>query len=164
MYLHFIQSGSVQLSCSVMSNSLWPHGLQYARLPCTSPTPRAYSNSCPSSWCHPIISSCHLLLLLPSIFPSIRVFSNESVLHIKWPKYWSFSFNISSSSEYSGLTSFRIDWFDFLAVQRILKSLLHHHFSNSSILQGLAFMVQLSHPYMITGKNPDVGKGWRPRG
>ena len=93
----------------------------------------------------------HPLLLLPPIFPSIRVFSNESVFHIKWPKYWSFS--ISPSNEYSGLISFRIDWFDFLAVQRILKSLLHHHFSNSSILQGLAFMVQLSHPYMITGKN-----------
>ena len=96
---------------------------------------------------------CHPLLLLPSIFPSIRVFSNESVLHIRWPKYWSFSFNISLSSEYSGLISFRINWFDLLAVQGTLKSLLQHHRSKASILQCSAFfMVQLSHPYMTTGK------------
>ena len=101
-----------------MSNFLWPHGLQDARLPCPSPTPRACWNSCPSSRsCHPNISSCHPLLLLPLIFPSIRVFSNESVLCIKWPKYWSFSFSISSSSEHSGLISFRIDWLDLLGVQ-----------------------------------------------
>ena len=96
---------------------------------------------------------CRPLLLLPSIFPSIRVFSNESVLHMRWPKYWSFSFNISPSSEYSGLISFRIDWFDFLAVQGTLKSLLQHHSSKASILRCSAFFtLQLSHPYMTTGK------------
>ena len=94
---------------------------------------------------------CHPLLLLPSIFPSIRVFFSESDLHIRWPKYWSFS--ISPSSEFSGLISFRIDWFDFLAVQGTLKSLLQHHSSKASILQRSAFFtVQLSHPYMTTGK------------
>ena len=93
------------------------------------------------------------LLLLPSIFPSIRDFSNELVLHIRWPKYWSFSFSISPSSEYSGLVSFRIAWFDLLPVQGTLKSLLQHHSSKASILQCSAlFMVQLSHPYMTTGK------------
>ena len=97
---------------------------------------------------------CHPLLLPPSIFPSIRVFSNESVLCIRWPKYWSFSFSISPSNEHSGLISFRMDWLDLLAVQGILKSLLQHHSSNASILQHSAFfMVQLSHPYMTTGKN-----------
>ena len=107
-------------SSSVMSNSLQLHGLQHARLPHPSPTPRACSNSCPLSWwCHPTISSCHPLLLLPSVFPSIRVFSNESVLHIRWPKYWSFS--ISPSNEYSGLISFRLDWFDLLAIQGTLR-------------------------------------------
>ena len=137
-----------------MSNSLWPHGLQRAKLPCPSPTPGAYSNSCPlSQWYHPIISSCYLLFLLPSIFPSIRVFSNESVLCIRWPKYWSFSFSITPSNEYSGLISFRMDWFDLLAVQETLKSLLQHHSSKASILQRSGFfIVQLSHPYMTTGK------------
>ena len=96
---------------------------------------------------------CHPLFLLPSIFPSIRVFSNEFVLCIRWPKYWSFSFSISSSTEYSGLISFRIDWFDFLAVQGTLKSLLQHQNSKASILWCSAFFtVQLSHPYMTTGK------------
>ena len=96
---------------------------------------------------------CRSILLLPSIFPSIRVFSNESVLHIRWPKYWSFSFSISPSNEYSELTSFRIDWLDLLAVQGTLKSLLQHHSSKASILWCSAFfMVQLSHPYMTTGK------------
>ena len=95
---------------------------------------------------------CRPLLLLPSISPSIRVFSNESVLHIRWPKYWSFSFSISPSSEYSGLFSFRMDWLDLLAVQGTLKSLLQHHSSKPSILQHSAFStVQLSHPYMTTG-------------
>ena len=103
-----------------------------------------------------LILSCPLLLL-PSIFPSIRVFSNESFLHIRWPKYWSFSFSISSSNEYSGslniLISFRMDWLNHLAVQGTLKSLLHHHSSKASILQCSAFfIVQLSHPYMTTGK------------
>ena len=96
---------------------------------------------------------CHPLLLLPSIFPSIRIFSNESVLCIRWPKYWSFSFSISPSYEYSGLIFFRMDWLDFLAVQRTLKSLLQHHTSKASILRCSAFfIVQLSHPYMTTGK------------
>ena len=114
------------LQCSVksvqsliMSDSLWPHGLQHARLTCPSPTPRAYSNSCPlSHWCHPTIS-CSVVPFLfpPSIFPSISVFSNELVLCVRWPKYWTFNFSISPSNEYSGLISFRIDWFDLLAVQ-----------------------------------------------
>ena len=96
---------------------------------------------------------CRPFLLLPSIFPSIRVFSNESVLCIRWPKYWSFSFSISPSNEYSGLISFRIDWLDLLAVQGTLKSLLQHHSSKASILRRLAlFIVQLAHPYMTTGK------------
>ena len=97
---------------------------------------------------------CRPLLLLSLIFPTIRVFSNESVLHIRWPNYWSFSFSISPSNEYSGLISFRIDWFNLLAVQGTLKSLLQHHSSKASILQCSAFfIVQLSHPCMITGKN-----------
>ena len=96
---------------------------------------------------------CHPLLLLPSIFPSIRVFSNESALHIRWPKYWSFNINISPSNERTGLVSFRMDWLDLLAVQGTLKSLLQHHSSKASILQCSAFfMVQLSHPYMTNGK------------
>ena len=96
---------------------------------------------------------CHPLLLLPSIFPSIRVFSNESGLHVRWPKYWSFSFNISPSNEYSGLISFRIDWLDLLAVQGTLKSLLQHHSLKASVLWRSAFfIVQLSHPYMTTRK------------
>jgi len=144
-----------QLSSSVMSDSLQPHGLQHARLPCPSSIPRVYSSSCPlRQWCHPTISSSVIALLLPpSIFPSIRVFSNESVLHIRWPKYWSFSFNISPSNEYSGLISFRMDWLDLLAVHGTLKSLLQHHSSKASILWHSAFfIVQISHPYMTTGK------------
>ena len=96
---------------------------------------------------------CHPLLLLPSVFPNIRVLSNESVLHNRWPKYWSFSFNISPSNEYPGLISFRLDWLDLLAVQGTLKSLVQHHSSKASILRRSAFfIVQLSHPYMTTGK------------
>ena len=96
---------------------------------------------------------CHPFLLLPSVFPSIRVFSNESVLHIRWPKYWSFGFNISPSNEYSGLISMSMNWFVLLIVQGTLKSLLQHHSSKASILQhSTFFMVQLSHPYMTTGK------------
>ena len=96
---------------------------------------------------------CRPLLLLPPIFPSIRVFSNESTFHIRWPKYWSFSLSISPSNEHPGLSSFRIDWLDLLAVQGTLKSLLQHHSSEAPILQHSAFFtVQLSHPYMITGK------------
>ena len=113
---------SVQFSHSVVSDSLRPYGLQHARLPCPSPTPGACSNSCPSIWwCHPTISSCHPLFLLPSVFPSIRVFSYESVFPIRWPMYWSFSFSISPSNEYSRLISFRIDWLDLLTVQVTLK-------------------------------------------
>ena len=104
-----------------------------------------------------VMTSNHLilcpLLLLPSVFPRIKVFSNESVLHIRWPKYWRFSFSISPSNEYSGLISFRIHWLDLLAVQGTLKSLLQHHSSKASVLQCSAFfIVQLSHPYMTTGK------------
>ena len=96
---------------------------------------------------------CRLLLFLPSIFPSIRIFSNESVLHIRWPKYWSFSFSISPSNEYSGLISFRMDWLDLLAVKGTLKSLLQHHSTKASVLRRSAFfIVQLSYPYMTTGK------------
>ena len=105
-----------------------------------------------SPWCHPTISSCHPLVFSPSIFPSIRVFSNESVLHIRWPKYWSFSFSISPSNDYSALISFRMDWLDILAVQVTLKSLLQHHSSKESILHSAFFIVQLSHPYMTTEK------------
>ena len=123
-----------------MSDSLWSHGLQRTRLPCPSPPPGVYSNSWSlSRQCHPnhrIL--CRPLLLLPSICPSIRVFSNVSALRIRWPKYWSFS--ISPSNEYSGSISFRIDWFD-LAVQRTLKSLLQHHTLKPSILRHSAFFV-----------------------
>ena len=125
---------SVQFSHSVVSDSFWPHELLRARSPCPSPTPRVYPNSCPLSWwCHPNISSRRPLLLLPSIFPNIRVFSNEPALHIRWPKYWSFS--ISPSNENPGLISFRMNWLDLLAVQGTLKSLLQHHSSKASILQ-----------------------------
>ena len=144
---------SVQFSSSVMSNSLWPHEPQHARPPCPSSTPGVHPNPCPlSRWCYPIISSSVVPFLL-SIFPSIRVFSNESALHIRWPKYRRFSFSISPSNEYSGLISFRMDWLDLLAVQGTLKSLLQHHSSNVSILLHSAFfIVQLSHPYMTTIK------------
>ena len=113
------------------------------------PKPMSIKSVMPSN--HLIL--CRPLLLLPSIFPNVRVFSNESVLHIRWPKYWSFSFSISSSNEYSGLISFRMDWLDLLEVQGTLKSLLQHHSSKPSILWYSAFfIVQLSHPYMTTGK------------
>ena len=137
-----------------MSDPLRPHGLQHAGLPCPSPSPRACSDLpvelvMPSN--HLIL--CQSLLLLPSIFPSIRVFSNELVLRIRWPKYWSFSFSISPSNENSGLISFRIDWFILLIVQGTLKSLLQHQSSKVSVLQRSAsFMVQLSHLYMTPGK------------
>ena len=138
-----------------MSDSLRPHGLQHARLLCPSPTPRACSNSCPlSRWCHPTISSSVVpLSSCLQFFPSIRTFSNESALCSRWPKYWSFSFSIRPSNEHSGLISFRIDVLDLLAVQGTLKNLLQHHSSKASFLQCSAFfMVQLSHPYMTTGK------------
>ena len=123
---------SVQFSRSVMSDSLRPHESQHTRPPCPSLTPGVHSNSCPSSWwCHPAISSCHPLLLLPPIPPSIRVFSNQSPLRMRWPKYWSFSFSISNSNEHPGLVSFRMNWLDLLVVQGILKSLLQHRSSKA---------------------------------
>ena len=137
-----------------MFDSLWPCGMQHARLSCPPPTPRVCSNSCPSRrWCHRTISSSVIpLLLLPPIPPSIRVFSNESTLPIRL-KYWSFSFGISPSNEHSGLISLRMDWVDLLAVQGTLKSLLQHDSSKASLLQHSAFViVQLSHPYMTTEK------------
>ena len=145
---------SVMITHSVRSDSLRPHALQHARSSCPSPTPRACSDSCPVHQVSDAIQPSHLLsslFLPPSVFPSIRVFSSDSVLCIRWPKYWSFS--ISPSNEYSGLISFRMDWLDFVAVQGTLKSLLQHHSSKASVLQCSAFfMVQLSHPYMTTGK------------
>ena len=136
-------SYSVQFSRSVMPDSMWHHGLQHARLPCPSPTPEACSNSCPlSQWCHPTISSSVVpFCSLPSIFPSIRVFSNESALCIRWPKYWSFSFSISPSNEHPGLISFRMDWVDLLAVQGTLKSLLQHHSPKALILWCSALLI-----------------------
>ena len=148
---------SVQFSCSVVSDSLQPYELQHARPPCPSPTPRAYSNSCPlSQWCHPTsvvpfssrlqsfpasgsFQMSHPLLLLPSI----RVFSNESALCIRSPKYWSFSFSISPSNEPPGLISFRMDWLDLLAVQGTLKSLLQHHSWKASIFRCSAKILNL---------------------
>ena len=149
-------------SCSVVSSSLWPYGLQHARLPCPSLSPGACSNEralmSVLMSIESVMPSYHLilsrsLLLLPSGSPSIRVFSNESALWIMWPKYWSFSFAINPSNKYSGLISFKIDWFDLFAVQGILKSLLQQHSSKALILWHSAFfMVQLLHPYMTTGK------------
>ena len=150
-----INLGSVQFSSVTQSGpTLRSHGLQHARFPCPSPTWSllkfmSIESVMPSN--HLIL--CHPLLLLPSVFPSIRIFSNESALHIRWPKCWSFCFSISPSSEYSGLISFRINWFDLLSVQGTLKSLFQHHSSKASILWPSAFfMVQLSHPYMTTGE------------
>ena len=138
-------------SYSVVSDSLQPHGLQHARPPNSQSLLKLMSIESVMPSNHLIF--CHPLLLLPSTFPSIRVFSNESVLHIRWPKYWSFSVNISPSNEYSGLISFRMDLLNLLAVQGTLKSLLQHHSLKASILQRPAFfIVQLSHPYITTGK------------
>ena len=149
-----IKQHSVQISCSVMSESLRPHESQHARPPCLSPTPGVYSNSSIKSvmpFSHLIL--CCPLLLLPPIPPNIRIFSNESTLCMRWPKYWSFSFSIRPSNEHPGLISFRMDWLDLLAVQGTLKSLLQHHSSKASILWCSAFFtVQLSHPYMTTRK------------
>ena len=137
-----------------MSNSLWPHEPQHARPPCLSPTPGVYANSCPLSWwCHPTTSSS----VIPfsscfQSFPASGFFSNASALRVRWPKCWSFSFSISPSNKHPRLISFRMDWLDLLAVQRTLKSLLQHN-PKASILRCLAFfIVQLSHPYMTTGK------------
>ena len=137
-----------------MSDSLRLHESQHARPPCPSPTPGVHSDSGPSVMPSNRLILCHPLLL-PSIFPSIRVFSNESALRIRWPKYWSLSFNISPSNEYPGLISFRMDWLALLAVQGTLKSLLQHHSSKALILQRSAFFtVQLSHPYDHWEKHP----------
>ena len=146
----YISFSSVQFNCSVMSDSLWPHESQHARPPCPSQTPGVCSNSYPlSQWCHPAISSS--VVPFSSCPQSIRVFSNESTLCMRWPKYWSFS--ISPSNEHPGLISFSMDWFDLLAVQGTLKSVLQHHSSKASIFRCSAFLtVQLSHPYMTTGK------------
>ena len=147
--------GSFQISHLVMPNISRPLGIQLGRVPCPSPTTEECSNSCQlSQQCHPTISSS----VLPSVFPNIRVFSNESILCIRWPKYWSFSFNICTSNEYSGLISFRMDWLDLLAVQGTLKSLLQHHSSKASILWCSAFfIVQLSHPCVTTEKKHCFG-------
>ena len=148
-----IQSVSQSVQSLSKSNSLRPHELQHARPPYPSQTPGVQPMSIES-----VMPSSHLipyrpLLLLPPTAPSIRVFSNESTLHMRWTKYWSFSFSISPSKEHQGLISFRMDWLDLLAVQGTLKSLPQHHSSKASILQCSAFLtVQLSHPYMTTGK------------
>ena len=140
---------SSQFSSSVVSNSLWPHGMQHARLPCPSPTPRTCSNMSIKS----VMPSKQLILYRPlflplSIFPSIRVFSSELVLRITWSKDWSFSLSISPSNEYSGLISFKMDWLDLLAVQGTLKSLQHHSSKASILWHSTLFVVQISCPYM----------------
>ena len=144
-----LQFSSVTQLCPTLCNLMdWSN-----QASCPSPNPEAYSKSCPLHQPSNHLILCHPLLLLPSIFPSIRVFSNESVLCIRRPKYWSFSFSISPLNKYSGLISFRMDWLDLLAVQGTLKSLLQHHSSKASVLWCSAFfIVQLSHPYMTTGK------------
>ena len=146
---------SVQFSHLVGSDSLRPHGLQHTRPCCPSPTPRAFIKLMSIELVMPSnhLILCRLLLLLPSIFPNIRIFSNESALHIRQPKYWSSSFNISPSNEHPGLISFRMDWLDLLAVQGTHKSLLQHHYSKAPILLCSAFfIVQLSHPYTTAEK------------
>ena len=144
-----------QFNCSIVSDSLRPHGLEHTRPPCPSSTPGVYPNSCPSSWwCHPTISfsvvplsSCLQSFPASGSFPMSQLFASGS------QSIGSFSFNISPSDEYSGLISFRIDWFDLFAVQGTLKSLLQHHSSKASVLwRSALFIVQLSHPYMTTGK------------
>ena len=156
--IHQIRSD--QISRSVVSDSLRPHELQHARPPCSSPTPGVHSSSELIEFIiESVMPYSHLilycpLLLLPSVFPSSRVFSKESDLRVRWPKYWSFSFSISLSNEYLGLISFRIDWFNAFAVQGTLKNVFQHHSSKASILRRSAFfIVQLSHSsYMTTGK------------
>ena len=146
-------SWNIQFSCSAVSDSLGPYGLQHARVPSPSPTPRACSNSCPlSQWCHPTSSSSAAPVYSCSqSFPASGLFQWVGSLY-QWPKYWSFS--ISPSNEYSGLISFRINWLDLLAVQGPLKSLLQHHSLKASILWHSAFfIVQFSHPYTTTGKS-----------
>ena len=137
-----LQFSSVAQSCP----TLWPHGLQHAKPPCPSASPRVYTDSCPlSRWCHPTISSSVIpFSACPQSLPA-SVFYNESALPIWWPQYWSFSFNISPSNEHPGLMSFRMDWLDLLAVQRTLKSLLQHHTSKASIIcLALIFLYSLT--------------------
>ena len=137
----------------MVSDSLRLYGLQHARPPCLSLFPGVCSLISTESVMPSPISSCHSILLLPSVFPSIRIFSDDLALRIRWSKYWSFSFSISYSNEYSGLISFRIGWFDLLVVQKTLKHILQHHSLKASIVWCSAFfMVQLSHMYMTTGK------------
>ena len=154
MLLSVVLNIIIQFSCSVMSYSLRPHGLQHARLPCSSPTPWACSNSCPlSRWCDPTISSSVISSSCLQSFPASGSFQMSQFFRIRQLKYWSFSFSISPSNAYSGLISFRINWFDLPIAQGTLKSLLQHHSSKASILwQSDFFMVQLSHPYMTTVK------------
>ena len=143
---------SVQVSDSVVSDSLWPHGLQHPRLSITNSQSLLKFMSIKSVVPSNHLILCRPLLFLPPIPPSIRVFSSESTLHMRWPKYWCFSFSISLSNEYSGLISFRTDWFDLLAIGGTLKSLLQHHSSKASNLWcSVFFIFQLSHPYMTPG-------------
>ena len=154
-YVYAMDVHNYQFSCSVMSDSLQPHGLQHARLPCPSPIPGVYPNACPlSRRCHPAISSSVVpFSSCPQSFPASGSFQMSQLEHMRWPKYCSFSFNISPSSEYLGLIFFRMDRLDLLAVQGTLKSLLQHHSSKASILwHSVFFTAQLSHPYMTTGK------------
>ena len=147
-----IQFSSVQFSCSVMFNSLRPHEPQHDRPPCPLPASGVYTTSCPlSQWCHPTISSSVFPFSCPKSFPASGSF-NESTLCIRWPKYWSFSFNITPSNEHPGLISFRMDWLDLLAVQRMLKSLQHHSSKAPILWHSVFYIVQLSHPYMTIGK------------
>ena len=152
--LSVLSFSSVRFIHSVVSDSLRPHELQHTGSPCphqlwSSPKHMSIQSVMPSN----LLILCHFLLLLPSIFSKIRVFSSESALRIRWPKYWSFSFNISPSNEHPGLISLRMVWLDLLAVQGTLKSFLQHHSSKASVLRCSAFFtVQLSHPYMTTGK------------
>ena len=157
LYFETFQFSSVQFSRSVVSDSLRPHEPQHTRPPCPSPTPGVYSNSCPlSQWCHPAISSSSSVVPFsscPQSLPASGSFQMSQLLHMRWPKYWSFRFSISPFNQHPGLLSFRMDWLDLLAVQGTLKSLLQHHSSKASILRCSAFfIVQLSHPYMTTGK------------
>ena len=147
--LHAVQSVQL-LSCVWLFAT---HGLQHARSPCPSPTPGACSNSCSlSQWCHPTITSSVIPFSSRLQSCSASVFPNESVLRIRWPEYWNFSFSICPSNEYSELISFRMDWLDLLGVQGTLKSLLQHHSSKAPILRSAFYIVQLSHLYMTTGK------------
>ena len=157
---HMVTTASKMLillfSCSVMSNSLLPHGLLHVRFPCPSPSPGVCSNSHPLCWWWHPTPSCSVALFFPCFqsFPASGSFSKSQFFAFRCPKYWNFCFSISPSNEYWGLISFRIDWFDLLSVQGTLKSLLQHYSLKASILwHSTFFMVQLSHPYMTTGKS-----------